>query len=265
MKESDLYEPLRAYLEGQGYAVHGEVRGVDVVARHRERPDEIVAIELKSRMSLDLVVQAAQRTELTDSVYVAIPVSGARGTVRNSRGVRTLLQRLGVGLILVRFLRGVIRVETILHPGSPVRPVNARRRTAIIREIDRRYAEFDKGGSPTRLTRAPSAAGRRAGRRAGPFGDGSPGPVRRMTAYRQRAFLTAELLRQAGGTAHPRDLRAAGAPETCGTILARNVYGWFERVERGTYRLHPAGAEALRRDAEAVEVILLSSRRQSPS
>ncbi len=261
MKESDLYEPLRAYLEGQGYAVHGEVRGVDVVARHRERPDEIVAIELKSRMSLDLVVQAAQRTELTDSVYVAVPVSGARGTVRNSRGVRTLLQRLGVGLILVRFLRGAIRVETILHPGSPVRPTGARRRTAIIREIDRRYAEFDKGGSPTRLTRDPSAAGRRDG----PFGDGYPGRVRRMTAYRQRAFLTAELLRQAGGTARPQDLRAAGAPETCGTILARNVYGWFERVERGTYRLHPAGAEALRRDAEAVEVILSASRRQSPS
>jgi hypothetical protein len=30
--ESDLYAPVKALLEGQGYVVKGEVRGCDVVA-----------------------------------------------------------------------------------------------------------------------------------------------------------------------------------------------------------------------------------------
>jgi len=30
-------------------------------------------------------------------------------------------------------------------------------------------------------------------------------------------------------------------------ILLHNVYGWFERVERATYRLTPAGVAALTR------------------
>lgn len=32
-----------------------------------------------------------------------------------------------------------------------------------------------------------------------------------------------------------------------GRILQRNVYGWFERMERGVYRLTQAGEAALRR------------------
>ena len=43
--ESDLYAPVKALLEGQGYVVKGEVRGCDVVAvRGREPP---VIVELK--------------------------------------------------------------------------------------------------------------------------------------------------------------------------------------------------------------------------
>jgi hypothetical protein len=63
-----------------------------------------------------------------------------------------------------------------------------------------------------------------------------------MTAYRQQALDCAAALRD--GPKRPRDLRAI-AP-AAGSILLTNVYGWFERVERGIYRLGPLGDAALR-------------------
>jgi len=62
-----------------------------------------------------------------------------------------------------------------------------------------------------------------------------------MTAYRQRAVACAVALQ--AGPLRPRDLRAL-APDA-GGILLRNVYGWFERVKPGVYRLGPAGEAAL--------------------
>ena len=42
-----------------------------------------------------------------------------------------------------------------------------------------------------------------------------------------------------------RDLKPV-APDAA-SILQRNVYGWFERVERGVYRLTEPGEMALQR------------------
>jgi hypothetical protein len=64
-----------------------------------------------------------------------------------------------------------------------------------------------------------------------------------MTAYRQRALACAASLQ--GRPGRPRELRdiAPDAPQ----ILLRNVYGWFERTERGVYCLTALGAAALLR------------------
>ena len=48
--ESDLYAPVKALLEGQGYVVKGEVRGCDVVAVRGGEPPVIV--ELKRAFGL---------------------------------------------------------------------------------------------------------------------------------------------------------------------------------------------------------------------
>jgi hypothetical protein len=61
-----------------------------------------------------------------------------------------------------------------------------------------------------------------------------------MTAYRQQALACAALLR--AGPGRPRELRTV-APDA-GKILLRNVYGWFERTDRGLYRLTAAGQAA---------------------
>ncbi|NPD70167.1 hypothetical protein HN018_03770 [Lichenicola cladoniae] len=62
-----------------------------------------------------------------------------------------------------------------------------------------------------------------------------------MTAYRQRALACAAALQ--AGPLRPRDLRPVASD--AGTILSRNVYGWFERVEPGVYRLVPMGEAAV--------------------
>ena len=62
-----------------------------------------------------------------------------------------------------------------------------------------------------------------------------------MTAYRQQALAVAQAL--AGTPSRPRDLRTL-APDAA-KILQGNVYGWFERIERGLYGLTSSGRVAL--------------------
>ena len=64
-----------------------------------------------------------------------------------------------------------------------------------------------------------------------------------MTAYRQQALACAAAL--AGGPQRPRDLKP-GLPDVA-KILRGNVYGWFERLERGVYGVTAAGRGALER------------------
>lgn len=225
MRETELYDPLRRWLEGQGYAVAAEVHHCDIVAYPPSEPETLIVVELKTRMSLDLVAQAALRKELTDTVYVAVPLHGSRARIRNGRALKNLLRRLEIGLIVVRFLRHATRVELVQHP-APFSPRRAhRRRIRIIREIDGRYAEFDLAGQP----------------------GGTP----RMSAWRQRSLRIAQIL-QSAGLASPSDLRALGAPPQTQQILSANTYGWFDRVRRGQYRLSPAGEKALAGQPEKI-------------
>ena len=211
--ETDLYPPVKAFLEGQGYEVKGEIGRCDVVAvRHGERP---VVVEMKSRFSLELVFQAVERFSITDKVYVAIEHRSKSIWTRRSRDVLRLCRRLGVGLLTVHLESGL--VEPRLDPG-PHRPrVVKEKRDRLLREFARRVGDPTAGGSTKK-------------------------PI--MTAYRQDALRCARILGDQG----PRkvaELRAAAGVERAGLILLRDVYGWFERVERGVYQLTPRGEEAL--------------------
>ena len=64
-----------------------------------------------------------------------------------------------------------------------------------------------------------------------------------MTASRQQALACAAAIEN--GQQRPRDMRetAPKAPQ----ILRDNVYGWFERIDRGIYALTELGTEALKR------------------
>ena len=208
--EVALYPPVKTFLERLGFTVKGEVRGCDVVATRPGEPPLVVIAELKRTFSLELLLQAADRLVIADEVWLAVAAT-RRGRDRDRRAHR-LCRLLGVGLLAVETGRN--RVEVLVE-AAPYRPrPNLRRRGLLLQEFHRRRGDPMPGGS-------------------------SRMPV--MSAYRQQALDVAEGLR--AGPLRPRDLRPA-APDA-GRILARNVYGWFERVRPGLYRLAPSGERAL--------------------
>jgi hypothetical protein len=107
-------------------------------------------------------------------------------------------------------------VSVIVGSVSPMPRTNPKRRSRLMREHQKRRGDPALGGS----TRTPL-----------------------MTAYRQQALGCAAAL--ASGPLRTRDIRT-GVPEAA-KILRSNVYGWFERLDRGIYGLTDAGREALQR------------------
>ena len=213
--ETCLYAPVKAFLEGQGYVVKGEVGACDVMARRGDEPPVIV--ELKLSLNLELVLQGIERLALSDAVYVAVPAP--REGPLFDRRFRKLLRRVGLGLLLVHGAGdAAAKVEAILDP-LPYRPrADKRRLGRLLGEFDRRAGDPNLGGSAHR--------------------------VKIVTAYRQEALRIASIL-AAEGARSPAQLRTDAEAPKAGRILLDNVYGWFDRVEHGIYALTPAGHAAL--------------------
>jgi len=211
--EIALYAPIKAFLERAGFTVKGEVRGCDVVAvRPGEEAPLVVVAELKLSLSLELLLQAADRLAVADEVWVAVAAT-RRGRDRDRRAVK-LCRLIGLGLLAVTIRTG--HVEVLAEPTAYCPRINKRRRSQVMNEFVRRRGDPISGGS----TRTPM-----------------------MTAYRQQALDMANTM--GGDARRPRDLRSI-APDAA-KILLRNVYGWFERVERGRYCVTPAGQAAIQR------------------
>lgn len=216
MRESDLYEPVKQFLETRGYAVKGEVRGCDLVAVKEDAPTLIV--ELKLSFSLDLVLQGVNRLTLTDDVYLAVPAPDSAGKKKawrsKSRDIVKLCKRLGFGLMQVT----ADRVDVLVDP-VPYQPrKNVRAHTRLIREFSRRQGDPNTGG----VTRQ-----------------------RIVTAYRQAALRCAQSLEGAEEGKKVAVIRQETGAENAGSILAKNHYGWFARISMGVYVLTEAGQEAL--------------------
>jgi len=214
MRETDLYPPVKALLEAQGYTVKGEIGPADVVALRGDDPPVIV--ELKTAFSLSLIHQAIARQTITDAVYVAVPRKSGRAAWAATRNNKTLCRRLGLGLILVRIEDG--HTEIVCDP-APCRPRrNTRRRTRLLREFARLEGDPNTGGSTRRSL---------------------------VTAYRQDARKIAAHLAAHGPTKASDVADATGIP-TARTTMADDHYGWFTRTEqRGIYTLTEAGRAAI--------------------
>ena len=213
MSETKLYPPVRAFFESLGFAVKGEIAGCDLVATRSDAPELVVVCELKLSFNLELVLQAIERAALADEVWLAAPKPKVqRGRSLDPR-FRQLCRRLGFGVLTVDADGSV---EVLISPDAPAPRRNSKRRSQVMTEYRRRAGDPTPGGS-------------------------SKVPV--MTAYRQGALTCAAAL--ADGPKRPRDLRTA--VPTAATMLRRNVYGWFCRIERGLYDLTDVGRAALER------------------
>jgi len=228
-REVDLYAPVKAFLQAQGYEVKAEVRGCDLVAQRGDEPPVIV--ELKTAFTLPLVLQGIDRLALADVVYlaVAVPLKPTPGSIwrRERRGILKLCRRLGLGLLAIHETPGerLPLVEPLIDPG-PYRPrPNKRGQGLLLKEFAHRVGDPNTGGSSQR-------------------------PI--ITAYRQDALRCVAVLARNGPTKASEVARAAGVPKATG-IMYRDVYGWFGRVGRGVYELSAKGRQATETYADELE------------
>jgi len=226
--ETALYLPVKRFLEKLGFAVKGEIGGCDLVALSGDDPPIVVIGELKLSFNLELVLQAVDRAAAADEVWLAAKMSvKGKGREADAR-YRNLCRRLGFGMLGVTS-RG--DVELLVKPPTAALRRDPKKRSRLVAEHRRRIGDPAMGGS----TRAPI-----------------------MTAYRQQALACASAL--SAGPRRVKDLRK-NIPEA-GKILLHNVYGWFDRAERGVYELTDAGRAALQRwpqqplDSEAAEIVM---------
>jgi hypothetical protein len=208
MAETDLYLPIKSFLESQGYTVKAEVQSCDVMAMRGDDPPVIV--ELKTGLTLQLFYQAMDRLALTDAVYIAI--------AKPKRAVPSdavkLCKRLGLGLIVIAKSGAV---EVIADPVPYTPRQHAKRKTALLKEFRNRKGDPNIGGSTkTKL----------------------------MTAYKQDALRCLSHLHVNGPT-KVSVLRKETKVERAATILRSDYYGWFAKVERGVFAVTEVGVVAV--------------------
>lgn len=222
VKETDLYAPVKALLEFQGYEVKSEIGAADLVAVRMDDPPVIV--ELKTSFSLALVHQAIERLKVTDLVYVAIPEWKGRAGWKAFVANRTLCRRLGLGLITVP--PAFDKADVHLDPG-PYQPRKSKTHQArLLKEFQHRVGDPNQGGSSK---------------------------IRLVTSYRQDALRCLRMLTGHEGPAKASDVAKTAAVSRARNIMADNHYGWFERVERGIYAPSPRGILAMNEFAEELE------------
>ena len=220
MKETDLYLPLKKFLEKQGYEVKAEVENCDIVAVKvpvaNEKAQPPTIIELKLSLNLEVILQAVDRLTLSPVVYIGVPNScGALKKAKRKR-ILKLLKMLGIGLVAINPKRKT--VEIVVGRTSYQPRQSKPRQQWLIDEFEARAGDPNLGGASTK-----------AGR---------------MTAYKQQAIEIAYYLSTNGATKASDIAKILKAPKSR-AIVYDNHYGWFQNVTRGVYDLSDLGKTLL--------------------
>ena len=207
MKESDLYPPVKQYLENQGFEVKGEVLDCDVVAKKEEMT---VLVELKLSINLKLLFQAIHRKEVSDWTYVAV-ANNCPTLKKSYKDAIKLLKLLGIGLLVVHVKSDA--VNCLLDPVEYKPRKNRKKANRLLHEFEHLIGDPNVGGTNKR---------------------------KKMTVYRQKAIAIAGYLIEHG------DTKASLVKDELGEskardILYNNVYGWFEMQGKGVYSISPKG------------------------
>ena len=212
-KETDLYEPIRAFLEEEGYQVQAEVKGCDIAA---VKDGQLVIVELKKSFNLKLVYQGLERQSLTEQVFVAIPRPKKGARERSWKDMLKLLKRLELGLLTVALDSPLKTVDVVLEPSDSLAWKNRKKREKVQAELENRQMDVNVGGMTRRKI---------------------------MTAFREKSIRLACLLEKEGQVSMA-SLRKRDMEDYVG-LLSRNYDKWFKRVEKGVYALSEKGKEAL--------------------
>jgi hypothetical protein len=215
MKESDLYLPLKRFLESQNYEVKGEVQDCDALAvRGKETP---VVVELKLSLNLNVVLQAVDRLSLTPKVYIGIPQQ-CKILKRRRKHIFKLLRMLGLGLMVIDSDQKTGSVVVLLDPGEYRPRKSKHRQERLLGEFVKRVGDPNLGGTDKRKGI--------------------------MTVYRQRALAIGRFLQEQGPTKASQIAQTLQEPKA-GNIVYRDVYGWFDKVSLGVYELSARGKQEI--------------------
>jgi len=223
MLEKDMYENLKSYLVKQGYNVKAEVLNTDITA---VKNDEVIIVEMKKTLNTRLIYQGCKRQTICDYVYLAIiePTSKIKKSYQFKEKVH-ILRRLQLGLIFVDFEKN--NVVTFLDPKSFSLRQNKIRKRKLLKEFDQRVTSLNTGGvTKTKI----------------------------ITAYRERAIKIAYYLSKE--PVKLKDLRIIANDDKCSSILQKNYYSWFKRVERGIYTLTEVGHKDLIKYENVLKLVL---------
>lgn len=206
-KETDLYAPVKDLLEREGYLVRAEVGDCDVMGK---KDGECVVVELKLRLNLEVVCQAALRQKIADCVYIAAP-GPKKASLKKWQNTCHVLRRLSIGLITVK--DGKAKVT---FPAKPLDVGASRARArgkkqSLEEEFSGRHGDENVGGTNGKI----------------------------VTVYREKALLIAGVIERCG-TVALSDLSALTGNPKAREIIRHNYYGWFETSEE-TVTLSEAG------------------------
>ncbi|MDD3242421.1 MAG: DUF2161 family putative PD-(D/E)XK-type phosphodiesterase [Eubacteriales bacterium] len=211
--EKDLYEPVKAFLEQNGWKVQAEVMHCDVAA---VRGDTLAVVEMKCMLNLEVILQATERQKTADLVYIAVPADCHPDGGRYKR-ICGLLRRLEIGLLEVEVNARRTKVHETLLPVlldlEAAKRYARRRRDNMCREVLTRQNDYNTGG----VTR-----------------------TKIISVYREQAVEVALYLHENGPHSAAQVKAALGIARVYG-IVHDNHYGWFFRPEKGIYAVTESG------------------------
>lgn len=220
LKETDLHDPVKKWLEAQGCDVKTEVKGIDMVGLYRE--DFIIAVELKLKLNLEVINQAVERQGIADLTYIAVVHDFKAVETKRYKMTLLTLKRLNIGLLLVNFRASEPIVTEVLKPETfdfeRSRSQKKSRRALMIAEFNKRHGDFNKAGShKTKL----------------------------MTGYKEQCLLVAHYMYTRGHEKAKAFETYGLAPKKVASIFTQNYYNWFFRRDKGVYGLTDDGLTAL--------------------
>ncbi|MBE0449270.1 MAG: hypothetical protein IBX70_00360 [Clostridia bacterium] len=220
IKETDLYKPVKIWLESNGCTVKAEIHDLDVVGMMD--CGSIIAVELKKKLNLEVINQAVLRQKIADFTYIAVEHDFKTYDSKRFQDTLNTLRRLEIGLLTINFRAIEPEIYVILEaaPFDRSKSINSAKKAKgrLIKEFHRRSGDYNNGGSTK---------------------------TKIMTGYREECLKITWLLKQNGilTTKEIRNLFPSCTKTT--SLLNQNFFKWYKRVSRGTYQITEQGEKAL--------------------
>ncbi len=214
-KEEDMYNPIQRFFKKKGYIAYGEVQQLDVVCINEKDTEDLIVIEMKKNLTMKLLSQGVLGKKITEKVYIAY-YKPNKFTLKKRREALRICKGLGLGVIVVKNNR----VEILLEP-KKINGVNIKKRKKILNEIKGIKVNINIGG----------CRGRKIN-----------------TAFREKNIFIGCCLEKIGEGKGIELIKRFGTPKESTSIMYRNIYGWYDNVDRGIYTLNKKGIEELRNE-----------------